>query len=353
MAEKETLLIEEQALFERERGLVEMEAQLHEQEQGVAQIERAFKKRNRTLINLASYVSEQESGLLRRAEAIGPQAKQLVDDLLSRGDAAGVTASSQVGLESERRSLLAQRNELLELRMSLIEQREATYAARHEAIEKAEGATADLEQRLLTREREISEALRELITASSSLGGEEEEEDDDEAEPAAAARHGPASRLSRQPAAVIGGEAVRVISGAVDRDDDEVAPSGAQSRSEDEVTRRRKGRARARTNQFRITLEAQMDGPDGHAFFSYKNDNPDDVPGVFIATPNLLKVGREVRVRVGFDGGQLEATGVVSWRRQRGEAGGPPGMGIELLNLSEVDRALVGDWTARKAPLVV
>ena len=78
MADKDTLLIEEQAMFERERGLAEMEGGLYEQEQGVVQTERAFKKRNKTLLNLVSYVTEQESNLRRRAEAIGPEAAQLV-----------------------------------------------------------------------------------------------------------------------------------------------------------------------------------------------------------------------------------------------------------------------------------
>jgi len=77
------------------------------------------------------------------------------------------------------------------------------------------------------------------------------------------------------------------------------------------------------------------------------------LPGLFIATPNLLKVGREVRIRVGRAGQFLEATGIVAWRRQRGDPGGEPGMGIELLNLSDSERELVSKWIKDEAPVTI
>ena len=108
-----------------------------------------------------------------------------------------------------------------------------------------------------------------------------------------------------------------------------------------------------RTNQFKITLEAVLESTEPHHFFRYENDGAEDLPGLFIATPNLLKVGREVRVRVGRDGRFLEATGIVAWRRQRGDSGGVPGMGIELLNLSEPERVQVTKWNQEKPPVTI
>ena len=370
MADKETLLIEEQALFERERGLAEWEATLQEQEQTVVQSERSFKKRNKTLLNLVSYVAEQEANLLRRAEAIGPEAWQLVGERLGGSSGDEGRGHGSVGLEDQRTAMLERRRELLEARTALVEEREALIAQRYEAIDKAEGTTAEMEQRLLSREREISQALRELITSSATLQGDDDDDEgsEDEEDPARAREaHGPPGREERaEPVAAplvrhsqhsreaddIGREPLEVVGGDVESDSP-VRFEGAGSRTEDEVTRRRKGRARARTNQFRITLEAQLDGGEAHHFFAYRDDGPEDLPGVFIATPNLLKVGREVRVRVGLGKGQLEATGIVGWRRQRGEAGGPPGMGVELLNLSEADRVLITIWVSDHPPVQI
>ncbi len=151
----------------------------------------------------------------------------------------------------------------------------------------------------------------------------------------------------------IAGEPMRVASGEVDQEGDDDSLGGV-SRAEDRATRKRaSARARVRTNQFKITLEAHLDATEPHHFFRYENDGPADLPGLFIATPNLLKVGREVRIRVGRAGQFLEATGIVAWRRQRGDTGGTPGMGIELLNLSEPERNLVGKWIKDKAPVTI
>jgi len=152
----------------------------------------------------------------------------------------------------------------------------------------------------------------------------------------------------------IAGEPMRMASGETEHiEDDDEGLSGV-SRAEDKATRKRaSARARVRTNQFKITLEAHLDHGEPHHFFRYENDGPTDLPGLFIATPNLLKVGREVRIRVGRAGQFLEATGIVAWRRQRGDAGGTPGMGIELLNLSEPERNVVGKWITDKAPITI
>ncbi|PIE18492.1 MAG: hypothetical protein CSA66_04595 [Proteobacteria bacterium] len=361
MADNRNVLIEEQALHEQEQGLIEMEEQLHAQEQGVAQMERAFTKRNKALLNLVSYVFEQEANLLKRAEAIGPKAEHLVREMLGGSeDSTAISGAAGVGLPDERAKLVEQRHELLAARMELVEEREVLYAGRYEAIETAESAIADVERRLLKREREISEALRELIAASSSLMGDEDEDDDDEedsdeegaAEAAGSGSPPRASGTQHVTERGSGREPLRVVGGEIDAKD-RARSEGANSKTEDQVTRRRKGRARARTNQFRITLEANLDAGEPHHFFAYRNDTPDDIPGLFIATPNLLKVGREVRVSATLAGATLAATGVVAWRRQRGETGGPPGMGIELLNLGDDERELVDIWVSEHVPVTV
>ncbi|MFO0749449.1 MAG: hypothetical protein U1F43_27840 [Myxococcota bacterium] len=394
--DKNALLVEEQALHEQEQGLVQMEAQIHAQEQGVAQMERAFQKKNKALVAFATHVREEEASLLRRAEAMGPKARQLVQQLLAKGGQTASLDALDVGKLTERQSLINQRREILQNRMALIETREALYAARAESLERAETGVTEMEQKLVRRQSEVSDAARQVFTATASL-----DEDDDEGEPAAFTHRAPSppAQLFRSPTAepttitravapepvaraasgggsavgvsdmatatslpamdarvsegpTLGGERVRVVGGDSEQSggDDNV---GGNSRAEDKVASRRNARARAKTNQFKITLEAHLDLGEPHHFFVYENDGPADLPGLFIATPNILKVGREVRVRVGRAGVFLEATGIVAWQRQRGDARGLPGMGIELLNLSDPEKRLVEKWVKERPPQTI
>jgi len=397
MTDKNVLLVEEQALHEQEQGLVHMEAQLHTQEQGVAQMERAFLKKSKALLNHASYVKEQETSLLRRAEAMGPRARQLASELLADSDSQVGGFDGDLGRLADRQALLQRRKELMSQRMALLEERETMYSTRTEALERAESQVGDLEQKLVRRESAVSDTARKVFSAASN-----EDEDDEEpapardyansgASPVSAGRvrqHTPtlevtaqsavraldlSSRtptLARSPAEAfmpvsnvvqdnlrdgpaIAGEPLRMASGEVEQEDEDEGIGGV-SRAEDKATRKRaSARARVRTNQFKITLEAHLDATEPHHFFRYENDGEADLPGLFIATPNLLKVGREVRIRVGRSGQFLEATGIVAWRRQRGDTGGTPGMGIELLNLSEPERSLVAKWIKDKAPVTI
>ncbi len=387
MTDKNALLVEEQALYEQEQGLVQMEAQLHAQEQGVAQMERAFQKKNRALVNLASYVKEQESSLLRRAEAMGPKALALAEKLLNEGDAKAGPADLDLGRLSERQSLLHKRRDQLSQRMALIEEREALYAARTDTLDRAESQVSDLEQKLVRRESSVSETARQVFSSSSTLLDEDDEEGDpagydlsdygasaprqarapaEAPGPVSTSAFGrpntaprvestqmftPAAARAESPS-VAASESVLGESGATDSEEDDGI--GGVSRAEDKATRKRaNARARVRTNQFKITLEAHLETTEPHHFFRYENDGEDDLPGLFIATPNLLKVGREVRIRVGRGGKFLEATGIVAWRRQRGDSGGVPGMGIELLNLSDPEKAQVSRWTEERSPVTI
>src|SRR5262245_60828540 len=113
MSDKNVLLVEEQALHEQEQGLVQMEAQLHAQEQGVAQIERAFQKKNKALLNHASYVKEQETNLLRRAEIMGSKARQLASELLTGSDTQIGSFDFELGKLTDREAIIQKRRELM------------------------------------------------------------------------------------------------------------------------------------------------------------------------------------------------------------------------------------------------
>jgi hypothetical protein len=383
MTDKNALLVEEQALYEQEQGVLQMEAQIHAQEQGVAHMEKAFGKKNKALLNLATFVKKQETDLLSQAEGLGPKVASLARELLSRDTSVG-SIDLDLGRFDDRQVILQRRREQLQQRMALIEEREALYAARADSLERADSQVAELHQKLVRRQAAVSEAAGRIISASSTLIDEDDEEGDPagyasspttipgllqrapaEAIPQTSAFGRPATGRTEStqvftPAAALSStvasssEDAYSASGSSESADDDEDGVGGVSRAEDKATRRRaSARARVRTNQFKITLEAVLESTEPHHFFRYENDGADDLPGLFIATPNLLKVGREVRVRVGRDGRFLEATGIVAWRRQRGDAGGVPGMGIELLNLSEPERQQVGKWTQEKAPVTI
>ncbi len=374
MAEKQSLAIDEQALYEQEQGVVQMEDQIHAQEQGLAQMERAFLKKNRALIAFAAHVQEEEASLLRRADGMGPRAAQLVQKLLAKSQALD-GFDLDIERAADRQRLLDQRREILQVRMSLLEEREQLYATRAEAIERADVSVADVEQKLVRRQTDISGAARQLFTA-----GVGDDDDEGEPEPELAPDHESestptAAELRRQTEATSPGFIPPRAAGSARQAESNGAgfgtpraagaPSAAPSASvaassetaaiEERPQRKRTPRAKIRTNQYKIPVEVQLDGPGPGPdhFFVYENDGPDDLPGLFHATPNLLKVGREVRVRIGRSGRFVEAVGIVAWRRQRGEPGGDPGMGIELLKLTDADRILVVQWaTDRPAQMI-
>ncbi len=328
---KEALQIEEEEAFEREQGLVEMEAQLHHQEQGVIEMERSFKQRASALVNLASFVAEQQQSLVARAETIGPKARRLVEEMLHERAHDDVMADLDFGVEERRQMMLERRLELVEVRSELLEERENMFAERHEMLDSAESRIVAAEEVLMAQEMELAQILRRLITSASSLSGPDDGEDLGTGGRSSA----PISRVRESNA--IGREPLKVTSGEV--------------KARDSARRQRRGpRASAKTSQVRFNLEAQMGGDEGHHFFKYAGDGADELPGLFVATRNLLKEDREVRVAIGLDGSPLQAKGIVAWRRRPGDDGGPPGMGIELTWLADDARAALGDWLASHPP---
>ena len=325
--DSDALQIEEEETFEREQALLEMEAQLHAQEQGAVEMERAFQKRAKALSNLMSYVVEQGDSLRRRAEAIGPRAVQMVEPLVQ---GAGDDVDELVfGMLDERHVMLERRHELLEIRTQLMEEREGLVAQRHEALEGAETRLAEVEEQLLAREMEMAGVLRKLIMSAADLAG-----------PADADEATAGSRRERK-SNVVGREPMTVISGDV---------QAAKARGVED-SRRRRNRKPAKTSQVRFNLEARMDSDDGHHFFRYEDDDTSELPGLFVATHNLLKEDREVQVAIGLGGeALLRAKGIVAWRRKPDDEEGAPGMGIELTWLEDGAREQLDGYVAEHEP---
>lgn len=349
MAGLKSVFQEEQALFEQEQGVVEMEVQFHAQEEGLVQMERSFSKRSQTLGSLVSYVSEQQQNLIQRASLIGSKAKSMCEEALSGlASLDSVSVDDVIGLAGERTKTLERRQRVLEARMNLIEEREALYAKRLEAIETAESRFNELEEALLAREKVVANTLRMLITAASELGDDdEEEEDDEEPDPAAPL----VSRTDRE--GIAGGKPMTVLGGDLQRAAEARQRASGHSASEHAATHQRRGRTSPGANLFKITLEAVLGGDERHEFFRYRADGPDDLPGLFLATPNLLKEGREVRLRMKLGDLFLEASGVVSWRRQAEDANGPPGMGIEITSIGQQELNHIHEWLKANPPMVV
>jgi uncharacterized protein (TIGR02266 family) len=75
--------------------------------------------------------------------------------------------------------------------------------------------------------------------------------------------------------------------------------------------------------------------------------------GIFVATYNLLPIGTELTVSFVLpDGHQVTVDGIVRWVRDaEGDQGNPPGMGISFKELYAADRAAIGRFQTRRAPL--
>ena len=207
------LSVEEAELHEREMALMEMEAELFEQESGLEGMEKAFSKQNKALTNLVSYVADQEANLRDRAEAMGPRAVELVEELLADSDSVDASDLAGADVDEERRVMIERRTELLELRSQIIEDREAIYEARHAAIENLEASVGGLEASLLEQEKRVSDALRQLITSASSfMSGDDDGDDDKEGDTASQASGNGVTRTERT-SEVVAREAFTVIAG--------------------------------------------------------------------------------------------------------------------------------------------
>jgi uncharacterized protein (TIGR02266 family) len=101
----------------------------------------------------------------------------------------------------------------------------------------------------------------------------------------------------------------------------------------------------------RPTLEVELTSDsDSHFFAGLAGDVSRG--GLFVATYRALALGSAVDVKLVLPDGDLDASGVVRWRRSA-EPDLAPGVGIALAALSESDRARIAAFCRSRAPLYV
>lgn len=298
---QDSLSVIEHELHAQEQGLAQMEAQLHAEEEALLAAAPEADPKQASLAAFADYVRDEEASLLKRAKALGPDAVARVEGLLAAAPSVAAAPVGDLDLHGERMALIERRRDLYALRLELIEAREALLERFAELRAAAAEAVVGLEASLLERQRLVGDAARALF-----MGG---------AFP---------TPLSRAPAAA--------------------EPSnGAAPR------KTTKEKPRSKVSQVKVTLNAELDGS-GTCFVLDASDAMGP-PLLFLATPNLLKVGREVRVRMSRNGHKVEAGGVVRWVRERGNGGGQPGMGIALMDLEGDATERIDGWHRDLPPI--
>ena len=89
----------------------------------------------------------------------------------------------------------------------------------------------------------------------------------------------------------------------------------------------------------------------------YRGLSGDDVVdggGLFVSTYDLPERGVRVRLRVRMAGGyEFDANGVVTWRREPGEAlaDAPPGFGARITGINPQARSLVNRYVRNREPI--
>ena len=149
-------------------------------------------------------------------------------------------------------------------------------------------------------------------------------------------------------------EATPETSPAASEEPEELNFISPHSPAEDQATQERLEQASDDDGEFPITLEIDLTGHEGHAFFRYEDDDPDELPGLFLSTSRRLKEGREVilEMLVTTDV-RVNTKGVVSWSQNEEEGEGPTGMGIDIVDLTPADMALVRIWLETHQMMVV
>jgi len=278
------------------------EATLERREQAVAATERTldarwvgWEHRLSVLRELREYVTDREVTLRARARRLG----------LTQGDVDAVLPQEEAGdpgvsVDTTELALGAERAALREARAKLCEQREAAVANRQGMLDELEQAHTALEEQLIGREAVLATAFRKLVERAGEIAM------------TAAATDGQGPIHS------------------------EIAPVDTENDPEN----RRRFR--------RIRLNARVDFGTPHNFFGGESENL-SIGGVFIATGNLLRLGRHVQVRLTLPGaGSFDLRGVVAWRRLVADDTGPTGLGIRFSELSERARAAIDEFVRRQ-----
>jgi hypothetical protein len=384
-----------------ESGLVELEAEVAGHEARLLEQLDQFEDRNGALLAFSDYVRDEEQALLRRAEGLGPPAVVRVREALATTDATTPLTVSPPDLAASRLELLARRRELYAMRVELLEAREQLHAACVDHFEALQRDVAGLEASLVRRQQALGAAARAVFMGA---GGPAASRHDGASAPGrASAPSGPLSRSQPRvdpgPSTAVHPDPVtsRVARMLAASDEppragaapsDLAAPEGAALTAEpagaslprDYPAVRTEGpievapelaivalrpasaglatpsdprspsdgaRPRPLLAPLRVPLDAALDG--GAWLYRDAGAGPDDLPGVFIPTPNLLKVDRDVVVRLNRRGERLEVNARVRWRVSED----PPGMGLLMTDVSAEARAVLARWTSEEPPRAI
>lgn len=330
--EQANITIMEHELQEQERGLFQMEEELFERELEFGESEQSLQQKHRQLLAFAGYVREEEASLVRRAESLGPAALAQVNSLLSDAESPALPDLGDVPDSASRMALLERRRDAYALRLEILDAREHLLALRAEAIELILGSASDIEAALLARQQLLGDAARQIFMSGGAEGVR-------------------TSRLNTAPAPMPRSPVSRTPT-APENDAPPEHARGFSAGSEAEEAQRQQ-KPRNRVNQVRVTLEGQLDTPGASTFFVDGEHLDGDLPGFFLATPNLLKVGREVRIRVMRSGSRIEVGGRVEWVREKGRPEGPPGMGIQFFDVGDAERERLTSWSLELPPVSI
>ena len=276
--------------------------------------------------------------------------------------------------------LVERREELLATRAAILEDRQAALAQRQIQIEESNEQLEAIRNNLLDYEQTLADALRSLIRKSAEweIMSPSQAQNVLEAQPTPEPE--PELDVPPEPAPETHIEAedpvqTEEVSAPPEPETTEVSPRkqdafditfveaapetneppqpaaedvnfiSPHSPAEDAATESRIDEAPEEEGDFPITLEIDLTSQEGHSFFRYEDDDPDELPGLFLATSRRLKEGREVilEMLVTTDG-RVNTKGVVSWSQKEEDGEGPNGMGIDIVDLTPADMALVRIW---------
>jgi hypothetical protein len=406
----EDLVEAEQDQHALEAELSEREAELSGHEARLLAQLQQFAQRNSALLAFSGYVRDEERALLKRAEALGPAAVARVEEALGAAPPASGLSLAPDDLIEGRLEVLTRRRELYAMRLELMDAREQLHEACVDHFEALERDVTGLEGALVRRQQALGAAARAIFMGStadpSPISGvrarpisvvrppdpvsarvarllDPPSEDAPavraEAPPAAGwasfveqepARAPEGLRFDKEPATASQAAsavlrdvpAIRAqgpIELAPDLDIVAIHPAPSPAREPDAVSTRPEGpatpatlpsdpseRPRPRLAPIRVTLDVSLEPGSVSCLYLEEGHRDGDLPGVFIATPNLLKVDRDVRVRLARGGARLELNARVVWR----ETHEPSGMGVALSDVAASERATLMRWASEVSP---
>ncbi|MFT7622796.1 MAG: hypothetical protein ACI9WU_001971 [Myxococcota bacterium] len=275
------------SLQEREAELDHADRALAEQERALDALWDGYEKRLIVLAELQDYLGEREAHMRDRGSRLG-LSHEVLDSLLLSVEGFDDVLADQA--RSRHDAQRAERGSLLDERKRLADLRRATVEQRRELLESAVTVHGELERALLTREKHLAGAFRKLVEH--------------------AAHGGPL------PKAV----------GDTERDE----------------------RNRRRFKRIEVCAHVGVGTP--HNFFEGRAANL-CVGGVFLATRNLLTLGRPVDLILSLpDAGRIELAGEVAWRRETADEEGPVGFGVRFLGAAPAAEAAIQGFLERRQP---